>query len=97
MMGVRHHTLFCDESGNTGPHFDSAEQPIYTEGGWIVADDDRVTMEERFLELESAHKFTAKTKATRLKDSPRGRTYLTRVSYFVGLKTTPLLASFASS
>lgn len=83
------YTLFCDESGNTGPQFDSADQPLYTEGGWLVADTDRAALETAFLALESRYKFTPKTKATRLKDSPGGRAYLAEVIGTLAQSATP--------
>ncbi len=31
------HSLFCDETGNTGSRFLDPAQPIYAEGGWFIA------------------------------------------------------------
>ncbi len=86
---MRSFTLFCDESGNTGPQFDSVDQPLYTEGGWLVDDRNQAALEELFLSLESRHRFTAKTKATRLKDSPAGRACLLEVIEALAERATP--------
>lgn len=88
-MPAQTFTLFCDETGNTGPHFDSAEQPLYVEGGWLVPDNDQSRLEARFLQLEALHKFTPKTKATKLKDSAKGREYLAEVVAAMAEVATP--------
>jgi len=35
------HTLFCDETGNTGSRFLDPAQPFFAEGGWIISHQDR--------------------------------------------------------
>jgi hypothetical protein len=34
-----HATLFCDESGNTGPEYCNEEQPIFVAAGFLIADE----------------------------------------------------------
>lgn len=36
--------LFCDESGNTGPDWANADQPIFVHGGWLVPDDAGISL-----------------------------------------------------
>jgi hypothetical protein len=83
------HTIFCDETGNSGSRYFSPDQPVYAEGGWLVADDKRAELENTVIELEQRFRFTPKTKGTRLKDSPKGREYIAAVLAAVGQTATP--------
>jgi NAD(P)-dependent dehydrogenase (short-subunit alcohol dehydrogenase family) len=74
------HTLFCDETGNSGSNYYYPDQPIYAEGGWLVAHGQTEKLENAVLEIERSHRFTPKTKGTKLKDSTRGQEYLDAVS-----------------
>jgi len=83
------HTLFCDETGNSGSKFYLPDQPIYAEGGWLVAHGRRAPLEATILEIEQRFRFTPKTKGTKLKDSAGGRKYLATVLAAVGRAATP--------
>jgi hypothetical protein len=83
------HTLFCDETGNSGSKFYAPDQPVYAEGGWLVAHADRAQLEATILEIEQQFRFTPKTKGTRLKDSAPGRAYFATVLATVSRAATP--------
>ena len=83
------HTLFCDETGNSGSNYFYPDQPIYAEGGWLVAHDQRETLDTAILEVERSYGFTPKTKGTRLKDSARGQEYIATVLGAVSRRATP--------
>jgi len=69
------HTLFCDETGNSGSKF--------------YAHDRRAQLDATILEIEQRFRFTPKTKGTRLKDSAGGREYLATVLATVSHAATP--------
>jgi hypothetical protein len=73
------HVFFCDETGNSGSRFYMPDQPIYTEGGWIVPHEKRAKAEATVRALEEKHKFNPKTKGSALKTSTRGRAYMREV------------------
>lgn len=54
------HTLFCDETGNSGSNYYYPDQPIYAEGGWLVAHDQRENLDAAILEIERRYGFTPK-------------------------------------
>lgn len=85
------HTLYCDETGNSGSRFYTPDQPVFAEGGWLVPHDKRAELETTILEFESRSPFGARSKGTRLKDSPAGRAYLRTVLAAVNRVATPFL------
>lgn len=83
------HTLFCDETGNSGSNYYYPDQPIYAEGGWLVAHDRRDGLEATILEMERSNGFTPKTKGTKLKGNTRGQEYIATVLDAVSQVATP--------
>lgn len=83
------HTLFCDETGNSGRRFYCPEQPLYAEGGWLVSKEEVPALAESFLKVERDFKFTPKTKGTKLKDSARGRECIATALRAVSERATP--------
>jgi hypothetical protein len=83
------HTLFCDETGNSGRRFYCPEQPLYAEGGWLVSKEAVPALTESFFEVERDFKFTPKTKGTKLKDSSRGRECIATALRAVSERATP--------
>jgi len=83
------HTLFCDETGNSGGRFYDPEQPIYAEGGWLVPNAAKQRLADTFSEIEKQHGYTAKTKGTRIKDSASGRACMVAVAEMLGHEAIP--------
>ncbi len=83
------HTLFCDETGNSGSNFNDPAQPLYIEGGWFVAHEKRAALEAVFAEIERSFNFGPKTKGTNLKGSPRGQKCLAAALDAVSRDATP--------
>jgi hypothetical protein len=73
------HTLFCDETGNSGSRFFHPDQPIYAEGGWLIKNVDIPRANALIESLERQHGYTPQTKGTSLKSNPRGRRYIQQV------------------
>lgn len=83
------HTLFCDETGNSGSRFNDPDQPLYAEGGWLVPHAACARLAGEFAEIETRFGYTPKTKGTRIKDSATGRSCIAAALEMLARDATP--------
>jgi hypothetical protein len=79
------HSLFCDETGNTGSRFLDPAQPIYAEGGWFVAHRHLNAVANAVVAAEQTLGAGAtERKGAELVRGPRGQTLVRQVCEAVG-------------
>lgn len=79
------HTLYCDETGNTGSRFLDPDQPVFAEGGWFIAKHRRAGAGDAIEKLE--RKFNAGTnelKGAKLAKTTKGQALIRAVCEAVG-------------
>ena len=86
------HTLFCDESGNTGAQLDSKDQPIFADGGWLVAHEDRSSAMRLVEQLESQSRCQGtELKGSNLVKHTLGQALLRKASDEMGQFAVPFI------
>lgn len=79
------HTLYCDETGNTGSRFLDLAQPMYAEGGWFIANSNKQKAADAVLRIEQKFNFGAtELKGADLVKRTRGQAMLREVTEAVG-------------
>lgn len=83
-MNNEAHTLFCDESGNSGSKFYDLAQPFFAVGGWILQDSLIDASRSLILSEEKKHGYTPQTKGNSLNNSSRGLSYCRDIYHSLG-------------
>ena len=79
------HTLFCDETGSTGSRFLDPAQPVFAEGGWFIAHEDRPRATAAVEEIEKRCSPSARElKGSELVKRPAGRAMMRDVCRAMG-------------
>lgn len=79
------HTLYCDETGNTGSRFLDIAQPMFAEGGWVFAHKNVARASEAVMKVEGAFGFGAKElKGADLVRKPKGQSLIRKVCEAIG-------------
>lgn len=84
------HTFFCDETGSTGAQLHSNEQPMFADGGWIVAHEDCSSAMRLIEQLEAQSGCQGtELKGSKLVRHPRGQALLRKASDEMGQFAVP--------
>ena len=84
------HTFFCDETGSTGAQLHSKEQPMFADGGWIVAHEDCSSAMRLIEQLEAQSGCQGtELKGSKLVKHARGQALLRKASDQMGQFAVP--------
>jgi hypothetical protein len=79
------HTLYCDETGNTGSRFLDPAQPLFAEGGWLISHKYKPRADKAILQIESKFGFGARElKGADLVKKAKGQAMLWEICEAVG-------------
>src|ERR1039457_5131312 len=85
MSHLSSHSLFCDETGNTGKRFLDPAQPVFAEGGWFIAHKDRPRAMNAIEEVERKYTSGARElKGAELIKKGKGQSLMRNVCESVG-------------